>query len=148
MSHSLSKLWIHTIFSTKDRHPFLNEKICSEVHAYIAATLRNLGAIVGEIGGTEDHVHILCCLPRTFSMAKLIEEIKKSSSQKIKACGITNFYWQGGYGSFSVSQSEVETVTRYIKKQKEHHRKMSFQEEYKKFLEKHHIDYDEKFLWD
>ncbi len=82
------------------------------------------------------------------SPQQLVEEIKKSSSQKMKANGITNFYWQRGYGSFSVSQSEVETVTRYIKRQKERHRKMSFQEEYKIFLKKHQLDYDQKFVWD
>jgi putative transposase len=148
MPQSLSKLWVHIIFSTKGRDPFLNEKVCSKAHAYMAGILKNLGALVGEIGGTEDHVHILCCLPRTLSLAQLVEEVKKSSSQKMKANGITNFYWQRGYGSFSVSQSEVETVVRYIKKQKEHHRKMSFQEEYKIFLKRHRVDYDEKFVWD
>ena len=139
---------MHIIFSTKGRYPFLNDNVCSNAHAYMAGILKNLGALVGEIGGTEDHVHILCSLPRTLSIAQLVEEVKKSSSQKMKAYGITNFYWQRGYGSFSVSQSEVETVARYIKKQKEHHRKMSFQEEYKIFLKKHRVDYDEKFVWD
>lgn len=148
MPQSLSKLWVHIIFSTKGRYPFLNDNVSSEAHAYMAGILKNLGALVGEIGGTEDHVHILCSLPETLSLAELVEEVKKSSSQKMKTYGITNFYWQRGYGGFSVSQSEVETVVRYIKKQKEHHRKMSFQEEYKIFLEKHRVDYDEKFVWD
>ena len=114
----------------------------------MAGILQNLGALVGEIGGTEDHVHILCSLPRTLSIAQLVEEVKKSSSQKMKACGVNNFYWQRGYGGFSVSESEVETVARYIKSQKEHHRKMSFQEEYEIFLKKHRVDYDKKFVWD
>jgi REP element-mobilizing transposase RayT len=148
MPQSLSRVWVHIIFSTKGRYPFLIDKTSSRAHAYMAGILKNLGALVGEIGGTEDHVHILCCLPRTLSAARLVEEVKKSSSQKMKADGITNFYWQRGYGSFSVSQSEVETVPRYIKRQKERHRKMSFQEEYKIFLKKHRVDYDEKFVWD
>jgi putative transposase len=114
----------------------------------MAGILKNLEAVVGEIGGTEDHVHILCCLPRTLSLARLVEEVKKSSSRMMKAKGITDFYWQRGYGCFSVSQSEVETVTRYIKSQKERHRKMSFQEEYETFLKKHRVDYDEEFVWD
>ena len=139
---------MHIIFSTKARYPFLIDNLCSNADVYMAGILKNLGALVGEIGGTEDHVHILCSLPRTFSIAQLVEEVKKSSSQKMKTYGITNFYWQRGYGSFSVSQSEVETVARYIMKQKEHHRKMSFQEEYEIFLKKHRVDYDEKFVWD
>ena len=115
----------------------------------MAGILKNLGALVGEIGGTEDHVHILCCLSQnTFDSRSWLRKSKRVSSQKMKSDGITNFYWQRGYGSFSVSQSEVETVTRYIKRQKEHHRKMSFQEEYKIFLKKHRVDYDEKFVWD
>ena len=82
---------MHIIFSTKGRYPFLNDNVCSKAHAYMAGILKNLGALVGEIGGTEDHVHILCCLPRTLSAARLVEEVKKSSSQKMKADGITNF---------------------------------------------------------
>lgn len=139
---------MHVIFSTREHEPLLGEKVCSKAHAYMAGTLRKLGVLVGEVGGTEDHVHILGCLPRTLSLAELVEEVKKSLSQKIKADGVKNFYWQRGYGGFSVSQSEVETVVRYIKRQKEHHRKMSFREEYEKFLKKHRVEYDERLVWD
>jgi len=90
MPQSLSKLWVHIIFSTKGSYPFLNETLLQGARAYMAGILKNLGALVGEIGGTEDHVHILCCLPRTLSLAQLVEEVKKSSSQKMKANGITN----------------------------------------------------------
>jgi putative transposase len=147
MPQSLSKLWVHIIFSTKGRYPFLNDNVCSKAHAYMAGILKNLEALVGDRRDRRPRSHFVF-FPRTLSLARLVEEVKKSSSQKMKTEGISNFYWQRGYAVFSVSQSEVETVARYIRSQKEHHRKMSFQEEYEIFLKKHRVDYDEKFVWD
>jgi putative transposase len=102
------------------------------------------------MGGTSDHIHILCSISKNLAPSKIIEEVKTSSSKWMKTQGrqFADFYWQRGYGIFSVSVSNIEEVKKYILKQQEHHRKMSFQEEFRKFLEKHGVDYDERYLWD
>jgi REP element-mobilizing transposase RayT len=103
-----------------------------------------------EIGGIEDHVHLLVSLPRTLPLSKLVEEIKKSSSKWIKTKGnlYSNFAWQSGYGAFSIGQSGYDDLRKYIQTQKEHHKKVTFQDEYRAFLKKYCIAYDEKYLWD
>lgn len=102
-----------------------------------------------QTGGVDNHVHILFSLSRTTTIAEVVEEVKKSSSKWMKTDGgVKNFSWQSGYGAFSISASQIETVVRYIQNQEEHHRKITFEEEYRKFLEKYKITYDEKYVWD
>jgi len=132
MSQSLSKIWTHLIFSTKDRYPFLSEKLVREhLHAYLASILRNQECPTVLVGGTADHVHSLFVLSKNHSVAQLVYEVKRNSSKWIKTHGpeYTKFHWQSGYGAFSVSQSHVEQVRRYILRQEQHHRKVTFQDE-------------------
>ncbi len=150
MPQSLSKVYVHIIFSTKNRQPFITSAIKDELCAYISGILINIQSDVKKINGTEDHLHVLCTLPRTISIAKLVEEIKKSSSKWIKTKGNewNKFAWQDGYGIFSVSQSLIKKTEKYIGDQEEHHKKISFQDELRQFLESYNVDYNEKYLWD
>jgi putative transposase len=131
MPQSLSKVILHIIFSTKDRQPWLDSNVRPRMHAYLATVCRDLGAEVVHVGGVADHVHIVTTLPRTLSQAQLIEEIKKASSKWIKALDprYRGFFWQRGYGAFSVSPSQLEAVLQYIHGQREHHRTRTFREE-------------------
>ena len=120
------------------------------MHAYLATICRDLGAELVHIGGVADHVHIVTTLPRTVSQAQLVEQIKKASSKWIKALDARyrGFFWQKGYGAFSVSPSQLEAVLQYIQTQQEHHRTRTFQDEYRELLRTHGIDFDERYVWD
>ena len=120
------------------------------MHAYLGGSCNNLDCPVLTVGGAADHVHILCALSRNLAIAKLVGEIKRGSSKWVKTNGriLTKFAWQNGYGAFSVSQSDVERVRRYIATQEEHHRKNTFQDEYRAFLKEYEIEYDERYVWD
>ena len=150
MSQSLAKNLIHLVFSTKHRHPLLSDEIRPSLHAYLATVLRNLQCPAIIINSVDDHIHILFLLHRTVALSKAIENVKKSSSKwlKTQSTGLSGFSWQGGFGAFSVSESNVPAVKEYIANQAEHHRKISFQDELRSFLTKHGIDFDEKYLWD
>ena len=151
MPQSLANILVHIVFSTKSRYPFLSEKgIRSEMHAYLGGTCNNLKCQVLKVGGPADHIHILCRVSRNISIAKLIGEIKRESSKWIKTKGgiLTKFAWQNGYGVFSIGKTEVERVLYYISNQEEHHRKKNYQEEFRTFLEKYAIEYDERYVWD
>jgi putative transposase len=150
MSQSLSNILIHIIFSTKNRESLIYPEIMEQLHSYLAGIAKSYGSFVHEIGGVEDHVHLLVTLPRTLTVSKLIEEIKKGSSKWVKTNGeqYANFAWQNGYGAFSIGQSVYDEVRNYIQKQKEHHEKVSFQDEYRAFLNKYRVHYDEKYMWD
>jgi REP element-mobilizing transposase RayT len=150
MAQSLSKVILHIVFSTKDREPWLGSDVRSRMHAYLATICRDLGAEFAYVGGVSDHVHIVTTLPRTLSQAQLVEELKKTSSKWIKALDARyrSFFWQRGYGAFSVSPSQLEAVLQYIEVQQEHHRTRTFQEEYRELLRKHGIDFDERYIWD
>ncbi len=150
MPQSLANIYIHLIFSTKDRFPFLKDELREDLHAYMATVLSNLKCPAVLINSVKDHVHILFQLNRTVTLAKAVEEVKKSSSKWIKtqSPNLEKFAWQAGYGAFSVSESNTGAVANYIRNQQEHHRVKSFQEEYREFLEKHKIDYDEGYVWD
>jgi len=150
MPQSLSKVILHVIFSTKSREPWLNEDVRPRVHAYPATVCRDLGADLVQVGGAADHVHIVTTLPRTVSQAELIEQIKKTSSKWIKALDARyrGFFWQRGYGAFSVSPSQLDAVFRYIESQQEHHRTRRFQEEYRELLRRHDVAFDERYVWD
>lgn len=150
MAQSLAKILIHIIFSTKKRQPMISPEIIQELHSYIAGITRAHDSEVHEIGGIEDHVHLLISLPRTLPLSKLIEEIKKGSSKWIKTKGnlYDHFAWQNGYGAFSIGQSVYEDLRKYIQTQKEHHKTITFEDEFRTFLKKYHIAYDEKYVWD
>ncbi len=150
MSQSLASLHVHLVFSTKNRDPAISEAIRESLHAYMATVLQNLGCAPVLINSVEDHVHLLFDLGRTVAVSKVVEDVKKASSKWIKTQGpeFRVFAWQAGYGAFAVSESNVEAVRRYIADQREHHRKISFQEEYRRFLERHRIAFDERYLWD
>lgn len=150
MAQSLSKIRVHVIFSTKGRVPCLSSEIRPELYAYAATVLKNVDCPAIQIGGTEDHIHILCTLSKNTSVAKLVEEIKKPTSRWLKSKGdrFQEFYWQNGYGAFSVSQSDVKRVREYILNQEAHHGKVTFQEEFRKFLERYEVEFDEKHIWD
>jgi putative transposase len=150
MPQSLSQFLLHVIFSTKQRRPDITPEQQSQLHAYLAGACRAIDAEAYRVGGTEDHVHIACRLPRTLAVSKLLEEIKKSSSAWMKQqTGVPNdFTWQSGYGAFSVGQSQLPALLRYIDNQKEHHRTKTFQEEYLEFLQRYKVKYNEEYLWD
>ncbi len=148
MSQSFSKIYCHIVFHTKNNMKFIREDIGDELYAYLGGVLRNCKSFSFQIGGTADHIHILCTLPRTMAPADLAEELKKSTSKwmKTKGSNYRDFYWQEGYGAFSVGWSQVDAVKSYIRDQKVHHSKVSFIDEYKKLLDENGIEYDEKYL--
>ena len=148
MSQSYVQFYAHIVFHTKNNMKFIREETEDELYSYFGGILRNLKSIPIKIGGTSDHLHVLCTLPKTMSLADLVEEIKKSSSKWIKSKGsmYRNFFWQNGYGGFSVSHSMLKVVKNYITNQKQHHGKVSFIDEYKALLQEYGIAYEEKFL--
>jgi REP element-mobilizing transposase RayT len=147
---SLSKVIVHIIFSTKDREPWLDRDVRPRMHAYIATICRDLDAETFRVGGIADHLHVVTTLPRTLSQADFVEAMKKTSSKWIKALDpkYTGFFWQRGYGAFSVSPSQLDAVLKYVENQEEHHRTRSFQEEYREFLGKYDVEFDERYVWD
>jgi putative transposase len=151
MAQSLSNVLLHVIFSTKNREPFLgNVTLRAELHAYLAGTLQNIQCPAICVGGMPDHVHALCRLSRTTTVAQLVEAMKTESSKWVKRhkSGIPGFQWQAGYAAFSVSASNVVRVKRYIEEQETHHRATTFQDELRAFLRRHQVDFDERFVWD
>ena len=149
MGQSLARLLVHSVFSTKERRPFIrSEEIRTEIYAYIAGILRNLQSPSIIIGGAEDHIHILSALSKNVALSELIDRIKGSSSKRLKEKGIHGFAWQNGYGAFSVSEWQVAAVTAYIANQAEHHRQFSFQDEVRQLLKRHHTAFDERYVWD
>jgi putative transposase len=148
MPQSLSKVYVHCIFSTKNGQCTIKDEVRKDLHSYIIGTLSNLGSYVYEIYPNPDHIHILFSLPRTITIASMVSKIKTSASKWMKTKGITGFSWQNGYGIFSVSSSKIAIVKRYIQNQKEHHKKISFKEEYITFLKEYEITYDERYVWD
>ena len=150
MGQSLSKMFVHLVFSTKHREPLLVQPLRGQVHAYLATVLKNQDSPAVKVGGASDHVHILFRLSKNRALAQVVEEIKTSSSKWIKTQGraLGGFHWQNGYGGFSVSCGEVDGLAKYIEQQEAHHRAVSFQEEYRRFLETYGVEYDERYVWD
>ena len=150
MGQSLVKNYIHIVFSTKHRESLIPDSIELELHNYLGGICNHLECQVVKVGGYKDHIHILCLLSKKTTLVKLMEQLKSNSSKWIKTKGneYSNFYWQDGYGAFSVNPSEIEIVVNYIANQKEHHSKKTFQAEYKAFLKKYRVEYDEKYVWD
>ncbi len=149
MPQSLSKILVHLIFSTKNREPLIAPEIRPRLYAYMVGILDNLKSPSVQTGGVADHVHVLLALGRTLSVAEVVEEVKKSSSKWMKAeGGVPGFSWQAGYGAFSIGESQAEAVIKYIRAQEEHHRKVGFQDEFRRFLERYRVAYDEQYVWD
>jgi putative transposase len=151
MPQALARVILHITFSTKHRRPFLKDsQIRTELHAYIAASLHKIDCEPILINSVEDHIHILGSLSRTVTIARFVETAKTSSSKWVKAKGACykDFSWQTGYGAFSVSQSNIGKVSRYIASQQEHHAHTTFQDEFRALCRKHHVELDEKYAWD
>jgi REP element-mobilizing transposase RayT len=150
MPQSLSRVLVHLVFSTKNRAQVLVPAIRAELHPYLAVVLKNDNCPSLQVGGVEDHVHLLFALSRTRTIAQVVENVKTSSSKwlKTKSPALADFHWQNGYGVFSVGRSEVDGIIHYIRNQEEHHRVTTFQDEYRKFLRDHEIDFDERYVWD
>jgi len=150
MASTYTNLLYHIIFSTKERRPFINPKLCAELHPYIGGIIRDLKGEPIEIGGVEDHIHFLAKLPPTLALSDALREIKSNSS---KWAGerpdlVRTFAWQSGYSAFTVSKSQAPTVRKYIRNQEQHHRRKSFKQELVSLLDKHEIEYDRRYLWD
>ncbi len=150
MPQSLSAVYIHLVFSTKHRQPFLRDAVLrKDLHSFMGGTSKTLGCPPLIVGGVEDHIHLLARFGRTITQAEWVKELKRVSNLWLKEeSGLTNFDWQAGYADFSVSQSNLEQVKIYTANQEEHHRKMSFQDEVRALLTKHEMEWDERYIWD
>jgi len=150
MGQSLVKNYVHIIFSTKHREPTIDPLFETELHAYIGGICNELECPVLVVGGYVDHIHILCLLSKKIALMNLVRTVKAKASKwfKTKDISLESFYWQDGYGAFSVNQNKVDIVVRYIKNQKQHHRKINFKDEFISLLKDNEVEYDEKFVWD
>jgi REP-associated tyrosine transposase len=150
MAHTFTNLLVHVIFSTKDRSPSIDSEMKPQLLAYVGGIVRELKGKAYAINGTADHIHLLSNIPPTLALSDALRTIKTNSSRWVHDQGASHqaFGWQTGYGAFSVSRSNVPDVIRYINNQEEHHRKISFQEEFVAFLKKHGIEYDERYIWE
>jgi putative transposase len=148
MSHTSGNILLHLIFSTEQRRPFIKTAFQNELFAYMGGIIREMRGTALIINGMPDHVHMLIRIRPAQSAAQIVRTVKTNSSRWLHENGQRNFAWQTGYGVFSVSESSVPSVTQYIATQQEHHKKISFQEEFIAFLKKHNVPYDEKYLWD
>ena len=151
MSQSLAQIYLHIVFSTKRRQPVFNENaFVRELYLYLTGICKNKDCFAKLVGGHVDHIHLLCSLSRQKTVADLIRDLKTSSTVWIKSkrSDLADFHWQDGYGAFSVSASQLYKVKEYIANQQEHHRSMTFQEEFRKLLKAHSVEFDEKYVWD
>lgn len=149
MAQTLVSLLVHVIFSTKNREPFITLEIEPELFAYIGGILKNHDSRLLNAGGTGDHVHLLISQSKNVSLSSLMKDVKKDSSSWVKTKGrqFRNFHWQDGYGAFSIAQSNILELQKYLATQKEHHRKCTFQEELIAFFKEYDLAYDETYLW-
>ncbi len=150
MPQSLANILVHLVFSTKDRQPVLQDEWRDDMHGYIGGIIRRCGGDLLAANSVSDHVHLFFPLPRTITVADLVKEIKTGATKWIHERNprLNGFHWQAGYGVFSVSPGHKDAVVQYIAGQQEHHRKVTFQDEYRRLLEKYNIQYDERFVWD
>jgi len=151
MPQSLAHVYVHLVFSTKNRHPFITEDIAKELYPYMAKVLYDECRSPAKIiGGVEDHAHILLNLARTVALADVVEKVKTRSSKWMKTKGenLRDFSWQAGYGAFSVSHSNLDQVYKYILNQREHHHGNEFKDEFRGLLIKHDMEWDERYVWD
>ncbi len=149
MPQSLAQIYIHLVFSTKDRVPQISAEVQPRLHAYLAGTCQAIHCDALVVGGVADHVHLLFRLARTTSLSDAVKNIKVESSKWMKTdAGVPDFAWQAGYGAFSIGASQVDEVTDYIRRQAEHHAKRGFQEEFRLLLKRYGVKYDEAYVWD
>lgn len=150
MPQSLFKMLVHIVFSTKNRVDLITPEIENDLFGYIHGIVENNNAKLIVANGTANHIHLLVSLPKKIDLPELIGDIKRDSSSWMKEQDkqFADFYWQKGYGAFSVGQSQVNTVINYIKSQKEHHARQDFQSEYRSFLQQCEIEFDERYVWD
>ena len=149
MAQSLSNILLHIIFSTKDRMQWIRPQDQPELNSYLAGIVAHLNSPALIVNSVDDHVHALCRLARTMPVSKLLEEVKKSSSRWIKTMDewYRGFVWQAGYGAFSVSESRAASVKQYIARQAEHHKRITFEDEFRRLLLIHNVEFDEKHLF-
>jgi REP element-mobilizing transposase RayT len=148
---SLAQIYVHIDFSTKNREPYLTDHAFRErTHAYLKGICENQDSPSLKVGGIDDHIHILCRLSKTLGVATLIRELKRDSSKWIKDENprLADFYWQQGYGAFSVSPSHVPALLEYISNQENHHRRETFQDEFRRLCKKYGVEIDERYVWD
>jgi REP element-mobilizing transposase RayT len=147
---SLASLHVHLVFSTKHREPLITPDLAPRLHGYLGGIARGANSPLVAVGGTADHVHLLVSLGRQTCVADLVRDLKANSSGWVHEnfAAHARFAWQAGYGAFAVSKSNVEAVMRYIANQEEHHKKQTFQDEYRQFLRLHEIEWDEEYVWD
>jgi len=151
MSQSLTQIYLHIVFSTKDRRHYLqNNELRLKLHAYLAGICKNFESPAVIVGGVEDHVHLLCRFSKNKALADFLRELKRDSSKWIKSESRDpgDFHWQAGYGAFSISPSHVEALTRYIATQEEHHQRETFQDEFRRLCRKYDVSIDERYVWD
>ena len=150
MPQSLAKNLIHLIFSTKDRRSLIKDSIRVELHNYAGGIFRDLDSPALLMNSVEDHIHILFKLHRTRALSDVVGELKRSTSLWVKEQGpqFNDFYWQAGFGGFSIGQSGVPSLKKYIAGQAEHHKRRGFQDEFREFLRLYVVEYDEKYVWD
>ncbi|MEN8117196.1 MAG: IS200/IS605 family transposase [Bacteroidota bacterium] len=148
MPQSLAKVYVHIVFSTKHGQAIISNEIRKELHSYMVGTISKLGSYTNEIYANPNHIHILCNLTRTVTIAEFISKIKTSSSKWMKSKGVKNFSWQDGYGIFSVSASKVGIIEKYILNQQEHHKIITYKDELRKFFKEYGIEFDERYVWD
>lgn len=151
MAQSLSVVYLHLVFSTKERRAFLqNRDLREALHAFLGGVSREMDCPPVIVGGVEDHVHLLAKLNRTLAQSEWVKELKRVSSLwlKEKEPTLMDFQWQRGYAAFSVSHSNTEAVRDYIARQEEHHHRMGFQDELRALLRKHEMEWDERYVWD
>ena len=147
MPQSLARVPVHLVFSVKDRRPILNEDLQLRLHPYLAGILKSEGNQPIIVGGHTDHVHLLFGLSRTQTIAKIVEIVKLGSSRWLSAEGVSDFYWQGGYAMFGISEGDVPSVVKYIANQAEHHRTTMFEDELRKMMNEYGIAFDERYVW-
>lgn len=150
MPQSLAQILVHLVFSTKNREPRLDDEVRDDLHAYIGGIVENQKGILLKSGSVSDHIHLLIAHPRTTAPSELVQDIKTGSSKWLKTKGAryANFQWQAGYGIFSISPSHRSVLEQYIANQVEHHRKVTFQEEYRRLLNRYDMVFDERYVWD
>jgi putative transposase len=150
MPQSLAKVYLHLVFSTKNRTPVLHDSFRDELHNVMGGLFNGMDCQSLIVGSVEDHVHGLCVLSRTKTIADVVSKWKTGSTDWIRSRqpALRDFHWQSGYGAFSVSQSQVEVVRHYIRNQREHHTQQSFQDELRGLLRRHDIEFDERYVWD
>jgi REP element-mobilizing transposase RayT len=149
MGQSLAQIYVHAVFGTKKRVNFIKPEIEERLHSYMGGILKNMNSPALKINSVPDHIHILFRLSKNHALAKIMEEVKKTTSKWLKEEGVIKFTWQIGYGAFSVSAAQVDVVIKYIENQKEHHQIKSFKEEFEEFVEEHQLlDYSSDYFWD